>query len=175
MSYSIPGRTRFQRPSLARLRESGGGRGNTKALEAVPATASSLAVFCACPSAPQASSTANNGLRDFLYQSRLARRTRCILPSTPTRPGPSTSSPTVRPRSGNSGAMASQPPPGIDLSADQGPRIVSSMIALIVLPTIFVIGRLVSRGIARAGFWVSESESSCPKPSPRLTQSNTVG
>ena len=46
------------------------------------------------------------------------------------------------------------PPANIDLDADQGGRIVSSMTALIVLPTIFVIGRLVSRQIARAGFWV---------------------
>ena len=47
------------------------------------------------------------------------------------------------------------PPPGVDLDADQGDRIISSMIALIILPTIFVILRLSSRKISRAGFWVS--------------------
>ena len=46
------------------------------------------------------------------------------------------------------------PPLGIDLAEDGGPRILSSMIALIVLPTMFVVARLVSRSIARAGFWV---------------------
>ena len=38
--------------------------------------------------------------------------------------------------------MADTPPPGIDLNADQGPRLVGSMIALIVLPTLFVIALL---------------------------------
>ncbi|KAL2036834.1 hypothetical protein N7G274_010377 [Stereocaulon virgatum] len=45
------------------------------------------------------------------------------------------------------------PPPGMDLKANQGPRVISSGIALIVLPTIFVILRFVSRFIAQAGFW----------------------
>lgn len=49
--------------------------------------------------------------------------------------------------------MADTPPPGIDLNADQGPRLVGSMIFLIVLPTLFVIARLVSRKVARAGYW----------------------
>ena len=49
--------------------------------------------------------------------------------------------------------MANTPPPGVDLNADQGPRLVASMIALIVLPTLFVIARLVSRKVARAGYW----------------------
>ena len=49
--------------------------------------------------------------------------------------------------------MANTPPPGIDLNADQGPRLVASMIALIVLPTLFVIARLISRKVARAGYW----------------------
>lgn len=49
--------------------------------------------------------------------------------------------------------MADTPPPGIDLNADQGPRLVGSMITLIVLPTLFVIARLVSRKVARAGYW----------------------
>ena len=44
-------------------------------------------------------------------------------------------------------------PPGIDLSANQGPRLVGSMITLILLPTLFVIARLVSRKVARAGYW----------------------
>lgn len=49
--------------------------------------------------------------------------------------------------------MSSTPPPGIDLHADKGPRVISSGIALIILPTLFVIVRFVSRIIARAGFW----------------------
>lgn len=44
-------------------------------------------------------------------------------------------------------------PAGIDLNADQGPRLVGSMITLIVLPTLFVIARLISRKVARAGYW----------------------
>ena len=44
-------------------------------------------------------------------------------------------------------------PPGIDLNADQGPRLVASMITLILLPTLFVIARLVSRKVAHAGYW----------------------
>ena len=53
----------------------------------------------------------------------------------------------------HNGTMAESPPPGIDLNADQGPRLVGSMITLIVLPTLFVIARLVSRKVARAGYW----------------------
>ena len=49
--------------------------------------------------------------------------------------------------------MADTPPSGIDLNADQGPRLVGSMVTLIVLPTLFVIARLVSRKVARAGYW----------------------
>ena len=45
------------------------------------------------------------------------------------------------------------PPPGIDLQADRGPHIISSGIALIVLPTVFVTLRIISRYLARAGFW----------------------
>ena len=44
-------------------------------------------------------------------------------------------------------------PPGIDLHADKGARVMSSGIALIVLPTVFVMVRFVSRIIAGAGFW----------------------
>ena len=44
-------------------------------------------------------------------------------------------------------------PPGIDLNADQGPRLVGSMITLILLPTLFVVARLVSRKVAGAGYW----------------------
>lgn len=46
------------------------------------------------------------------------------------------------------------PPPGIDLDANQQGRLVSSMTALIILPTIFVILRLISRKVSRAGYWV---------------------
>ena len=49
--------------------------------------------------------------------------------------------------------MSLVPPPNIDLHADKGTRVMSSGIALIILPTVFVIVRFVSRVIARAGFW----------------------
>ncbi|KAI4257730.1 MAG: hypothetical protein L6R42_005484 [Xanthoria sp. 1 TBL-2021] len=48
------------------------------------------------------------------------------------------------------------PPPGVDLSADQGGRIVASMAALIVLPTLAVLARLTSRQLAHAGFWYDD-------------------
>ncbi|MDI1490806.1 MAG: hypothetical protein OHK93_002010 [Ramalina farinacea] len=44
-------------------------------------------------------------------------------------------------------------PPGINLEADQGRRIITANIVLIILPTIFVIGRFASRHIAHAGYW----------------------
>lgn len=50
-------------------------------------------------------------------------------------------------------------PPGTDLTADEGPRIIAANVALIVLPTVFVILRFVSRKIARAGLWVLDP---CP-------------
>ncbi|KAK4690356.1 hypothetical protein P7C71_g6415, partial [Lecanoromycetidae sp. Uapishka_2] len=49
--------------------------------------------------------------------------------------------------------MANTPPPGEDIYADQGTRLVASMITLIVLPTLFVIARLVSRKVSNAGYW----------------------
>lgn len=49
---------------------------------------------------------------------------------------------------------ATEIPPGIDLTADQGRRIIISNIVLLILPTIFVIGRFVSRQISHAGYWV---------------------
>ena len=45
--------------------------------------------------------------------------------------------------------------PGFNLYADQGDKIIATMIALIVLASIFVLLRLTSRRLARAGFWVS--------------------
>ena len=45
-------------------------------------------------------------------------------------------------------------PPGIDLKANRGPRVIGSTITFIVLPTIFVVLRLISRKVARAGYWV---------------------
>lgn len=49
--------------------------------------------------------------------------------------------------------MSLTPPPDIDLHADKGSRVMSSGVALIVLPTLFVTVRFVWRVIARAGFW----------------------
>lgn len=49
--------------------------------------------------------------------------------------------------------MAGAAATGIDLTADKGPRIVGSIITLMILPTIFVLARLISRRVSRAGFW----------------------
>ena len=43
---------------------------------------------------------------------------------------------------------------GSNLGVTQGPRINATMITLIILTTGFTIGRLLSRWLARAGFWV---------------------
>ncbi|KAL8677575.1 MAG: hypothetical protein Q9186_006009 [Xanthomendoza sp. 1 TL-2023] len=45
--------------------------------------------------------------------------------------------------------------PGFDLYADQRGRMVGSLVSFIVLTTIFVVLRLLSRKLARAGFWYS--------------------
>lgn len=47
----------------------------------------------------------------------------------------------------------SGPPAGLNLHADQGGKILGTMIALIVLASTFVVLRLTSRHLARAGFW----------------------
>lgn len=47
------------------------------------------------------------------------------------------------------------PPPGLNLHDDQGGKVLGTMIALIALASTFVILRLTSRHLARAGFWVS--------------------
>ena len=50
--------------------------------------------------------------------------------------------------------MASlEPPDGMNVYADQEQRVIASGIALIVLSTIFVILRFISRLIANAGLW----------------------
>lgn len=45
--------------------------------------------------------------------------------------------------------------PGFNLHADQGDKILGTMVALIALASTFVVLRLTSRHLARAGFWVS--------------------
>ncbi|KAL8955815.1 MAG: hypothetical protein Q9193_006462 [Seirophora villosa] len=45
------------------------------------------------------------------------------------------------------------PPPGLDLTEDKAEHIVASMIVLIIIPTIAVFVRLLSRYLAHAGFW----------------------
>ena len=52
---------------------------------------------------------------------------------------------------------ADQPPPGIDLYADQRGRIIGSCAAVISLAVIFVFLRLLSRKLSRAGYWVRDS------------------
>ena len=49
---------------------------------------------------------------------------------------------------------ATDPALNTDLVADQGTRIIASNIVLIVLPTLFVLARLISRRVTQAGFWV---------------------
>lgn len=44
--------------------------------------------------------------------------------------------------------------PGFDMYANQGGSLVATMIALIVLSTSFLLLRLLSRNVARAGYWV---------------------
>ena len=60
--------------------------------------------------------------------------------------------------------MATQAPPigepGFNLYANQGKRIRSANIVFIIIPTFFVILRLISRKISRAGYWVRQFESS---------------
>lgn len=44
--------------------------------------------------------------------------------------------------------------PGFDLYADQRGRIIGSLTSMIILTTLFTFLRLLSRRLARAGFWV---------------------
>ena len=60
--------------------------------------------------------------------------------------------------------MAEEASPVKNLSADRGPHIIASMIALIILPTVFVVLRLTSRKIAHAGFWVAGQSSTFRQP-----------
>lgn len=46
--------------------------------------------------------------------------------------------------------------PGFNLYADQKGRILGSMIALLVLSTTFVMLRLLSRKLSKAGFWLDD-------------------
>ena len=46
--------------------------------------------------------------------------------------------------------------PGFDLYADQSGRLKSANIALLILPSIFVALRLVSRKVSRAGYWYDD-------------------
>ena len=55
--------------------------------------------------------------------------------------------------------MATEAPPigpGFDLYADQSGRLKSANVALIILPTIFVVLRLASRKVSRAGYWYDD-------------------
>lgn len=51
------------------------------------------------------------------------------------------------------GALSDEP--GFHLHDDQGPRIDATMIVLVTLSFSFVLARLLSRHLARAGYWVS--------------------
>lgn len=43
---------------------------------------------------------------------------------------------------------------GVDINADHRGRIIGSCVAIFIITDIFVLLRLVSRKLARAGFWV---------------------
>ena len=91
---------------------------------------------------------------------------------------PSTSSTFVKPTMSGPSGMSGPPPavfhePGFHLYADQGDKILGTMIALIVLASTFVILRLTSRHLARAGFWVSETVSPATKEES-LTRSDCM-
>ena len=70
--------------------------------------------------------------------------------------------------------MANTPPPDIDLNANQQGRLVSSMIALIILPTAFVILRLISRRVSRAGYWVRSAVTDYPIGDTLTSNSGTI-
>ena len=46
--------------------------------------------------------------------------------------------------------------PGFNLHADQQGRIVGSMITLLILSTAFVMLRMLSRKLSKAGFWLDD-------------------
>ena len=50
--------------------------------------------------------------------------------------------------------MATRPPPRVDHNANKDSHILSAVVALLFIPTIFVFLRLLSRRVSRAGFWV---------------------
>ena len=45
--------------------------------------------------------------------------------------------------------------PQVDIHADQRGRIIGSCVAIFIITDVFVVLRLVSRKLARAGYWVS--------------------
>ena len=53
-------------------------------------------------------------------------------------------------------ATPSQGEDGFDIHADQRGRIIGSCVAIFVITDVFVALRLLSRRLARAGYWVSE-------------------
>lgn len=74
--------------------------------------------------------------------------------------------------------MATTPPPFdpvFDLYANQQGRIRASNIVFIILPTIFVILRLISRKISRAGYWVWWPCTTTQEPHTNMDWLGTVG
>ena len=53
------------------------------------------------------------------------------------------------------------PPDGMDINADQRGRIIGSCVAIFVITDISVLLRLVSRKLARAGYWVRIHHERC--------------
>ena len=51
--------------------------------------------------------------------------------------------------------------PNVDLHADQRGRIIGSSVAIFIITDIFVLLRLVSRKLARAGYWVRLRDVEC--------------
>ena len=68
------------------------------------------------------------------------------------------------------------PPSGVDLKENQRGRIIGSCVALWIITDIFVGLRLVSRKLARAGYWVSESQDrGCDSRCMRTLMMRAVG
>ena len=56
----------------------------------------------------------------------------------------------------SSANMSTAPPVGLDIHEDQRGRLVGAIVSVIVITDVFVLLRLVSRKLARVGYWVKD-------------------
>ncbi len=63
----------------------------------------------------------------------------------------------------------------MDMHADQRGRIIGSCVAIFIITDIFVLLRLVSRKLARAGYWVSTSKITSRDGADRDADGGTSG